>query len=134
MRIIENVAGKVFLKTALFSKGVVLVYRTLQRIERAAQSFLENLARNPQITSAVSEWRPPTPLDPAGAVFYISLVIVVGLIAYRLRSDRGRKPADGQLGRRAVQLGHLEAACANRLGRIARAGGGSQLIVQKRQR
>lgn len=58
-----------------------------------AWRYIENLARNPEITSAVTEWRPPTPLDPAGAVFYLSLVLVIGVIAYRLRSDRGRTPA-----------------------------------------
>lgn len=58
-----------------------------------AWRYIENLARNPEITSAVSEWRPPTPLDPAGAVFYLSLALVLGVIAFRLRSDRGRTPA-----------------------------------------
>jgi hypothetical protein len=55
--------------------------------------YIENLARNPAITSQVSEWRPPSPLEPAGAVFYASLAVVLGLIAFRFRSDRGRPPA-----------------------------------------
>ncbi|MBI2781919.1 MAG: hypothetical protein HYX55_09015 [Chloroflexi bacterium] len=58
-----------------------------------AWKYIENLARNPEITSAVTEWRPPTPLEPAGAVFYLSLLIVLGIVAYRLRSDRGRPGA-----------------------------------------
>ena len=57
-----------------------------------AWRYIENLARNPEITSAVSEWRAPSPFDPAGAVFYLSLLLVVGVIAYRIRSDRGRTP------------------------------------------
>ena len=57
-----------------------------------AWRYIENLARNSEITSAVSEWRAPSPLDPAGAVFYLSLALVVGVIAYRIRSDRGRTP------------------------------------------
>jgi hypothetical protein len=55
--------------------------------------YIENLARNPAITARVSEWRPPSPLDPAGAVFYVSLALVLGMVAFRLRSDRGRPPA-----------------------------------------
>lgn len=58
-----------------------------------AWKYIENLARNPEITSAVTEWRAPSPLEPAGAVFYLSLVIVLGIIAYRLRTDRGRPAA-----------------------------------------
>ncbi|MEO8273731.1 MAG: hypothetical protein ABI620_06670, partial [Chloroflexota bacterium] len=57
-----------------------------------AWRYIEDLARNREITSAVSEWRPPTPLEPSGAVFYLSLVVVLGVIAYRIRSDRGRTP------------------------------------------
>ena len=55
--------------------------------------YIENLARNPSITSQVSEWRPPSPLDPAGALFYLSVLIVGGVIAFRLRMDRRRPPA-----------------------------------------
>jgi hypothetical protein len=55
--------------------------------------YIENLARNPAITARVSEWRPPSPLDPSGAVFYLSLVLVLGMVAFRVRSDRGRPPA-----------------------------------------
>ena len=55
--------------------------------------YIENLARNPAITAQVSEWRAPSPLDPAGAVFYLSLVVVLGVVAFRLRSDRRRPPA-----------------------------------------
>jgi hypothetical protein len=57
-----------------------------------AWRYIENLARNPAITSAVSEWRPPTPLDPAGAVFYLSVVLVLGVIAFRIRTDGRRTP------------------------------------------
>jgi hypothetical protein len=54
--------------------------------------YVEDLARNQVVTSQVSEWRPPSPLDPAGAVFYLSLAFVIGVIAFRLRTDRGRPP------------------------------------------
>jgi hypothetical protein len=57
-----------------------------------AWRYIENLARNPQITSQVSEWRPPSPFDPAGAIFYISVVVLLGMVAFRLRMDR-RRPA-----------------------------------------
>lgn len=57
-----------------------------------AWRYIENLARDPEITSQVTEWRPPSPLDPAGAIFYASVVIVLGMVAFRLRMDR-RRPA-----------------------------------------
>jgi hypothetical protein len=55
--------------------------------------YIENLARNPEITSQVSEWRAPSPLDPAGAIFYASVVIVLGMVGFRIRSDGRRPPA-----------------------------------------
>jgi hypothetical protein len=55
--------------------------------------YIENLARNPAITSQVSEWQPPSPFDPAGLVFYLSVALVLGVIVFRLRSDRWRPPA-----------------------------------------
>lgn len=58
-----------------------------------AWRYIENLARDPAITSEISEWRPPSPLDPAGFVFYLSLLVVVGVLVFRFRSDQGRPPA-----------------------------------------
>jgi hypothetical protein len=58
-----------------------------------AWRYIEDLARDPAITSAVSEWQPPSPLDPAGAVFYVSLAIVLGVVAFRFRSDDSRPSA-----------------------------------------
>lgn len=55
--------------------------------------YISNLARDPAITSQISEWRPPWPLDPAGFVFYVSLVAVLGILSFRFRTDRGRTPA-----------------------------------------
>jgi hypothetical protein len=55
--------------------------------------YIENLARNPSIRSEVTEWQPPSPLDPAGFAFYVSLAIVIGVVLFRLRSDRYRPPA-----------------------------------------
>jgi hypothetical protein len=55
--------------------------------------YIENLARNPSITSQVSEWRAPSPLDPAGALFYLSVLVVGGVIVFRLRVDHWRPPA-----------------------------------------
>ena len=55
--------------------------------------YILNLARNPEITNQVSEWRPPSPLDPAGAVFYLSLAVVLGVLIFRFRSDRRRPSA-----------------------------------------
>jgi hypothetical protein len=55
--------------------------------------YIANLARDPEITSAVSEWQPPSPLDPAGFVFYVSLVLVIGVVYFRFRTDNGRPSA-----------------------------------------
>jgi len=55
--------------------------------------YIANLARDPQITTEVSEWQPPSPLDPAGFLFYVSLVVVLGVVAFRFRTDQGRMPA-----------------------------------------
>jgi hypothetical protein len=58
-----------------------------------AWRYIERLARNPEITAQVSEWQPPSPLDPAGAIFYVSLIAAVATLVFRLRSDRGRPSA-----------------------------------------
>ena len=57
-----------------------------------AWRYIENLARNPAISGQVSEWRPPSPFDPTGAVFYVSLALVLGVVVFRLRTDRRRPP------------------------------------------
>jgi hypothetical protein len=56
-------------------------------------AYIVNLARDPEITRAVSEWQPPNPLDPAGLVFYVSLLVVLGVVAFRFRTDQGRTSA-----------------------------------------
>ena len=58
-----------------------------------AWGYIVGLARDPEITSAVSEWQPPSPLDPAGFVFYLSLVAVLLVVAFRFRTDQGRTSA-----------------------------------------
>ena len=55
--------------------------------------YIANLARDPQITNQVSEWQPPSPLDPAGLIFYVSLVLVLGVVYFRFRTDQGRTSA-----------------------------------------
>jgi hypothetical protein len=56
--------------------------------------YVEHLAADPSVTSAVSEWRPPTPLEPTGAIFYVSLVIGLGVAVLRVRADHNRiRPA-----------------------------------------
>jgi len=51
-------------------------------------TYLVSLATNSTISSRVSEWRPPTPLDPTGALFYLSVLVVVVLLAVRRRRGR----------------------------------------------
>jgi hypothetical protein len=55
--------------------------------------YVASLARDPAITSQISEWRPPSPLDPAGLIFYVSLLVVLGVVAFRFRTDDGRTSA-----------------------------------------
>jgi hypothetical protein len=55
-----------------------------------AWRYVEHLAADPSVTSAVSEWRPPSPLDPSGAVFYASLMIGLLIVVLRIRTDRNR--------------------------------------------
>jgi hypothetical protein len=42
------------------------------------------------VSAGISEWRPPSPLDPAGALFYASLLIGIAVILMRVRSDGNR--------------------------------------------
>ena len=55
-----------------------------------AWRYVAGLASDPSVTSAVSEWRPPSPLDPAGAIFYVSLLIGLVIAVLRVRADRNR--------------------------------------------
>jgi hypothetical protein len=52
--------------------------------------YVVNLATNPTISSRVSEWRPPSPTDPAGLLFYVSVLAVVALLVVH-----GRRAAPG---------------------------------------
>jgi len=58
-----------------------------------AWAYIVDLARDPEITTAVSEWQPPSPFDPAGLLFYLSLLVLVGVVAFRFRTDKGGTPA-----------------------------------------
>jgi hypothetical protein len=55
-----------------------------------AWRYVVSLAADPTVTSAVSEWRPPSPIDPAGAVFYVSLLIGLAVAVLRIHADRNR--------------------------------------------
>lgn len=55
-----------------------------------AWRYVEHLAADSSVTSAVSEWRPPSPLDPTGAIFYVSLLIALVIVVLRIRADRNR--------------------------------------------
>jgi hypothetical protein len=50
--------------------------------------YVVSLAGNPAVSGRVSEWRPPLPLEPAGLLFYISVVAVLVIVWLRLRADR----------------------------------------------
>jgi hypothetical protein len=52
--------------------------------------YVVRLASNPEVSAGISEWRPPSPLDPTGGVFYLSLLIALAVIALRVRADGNR--------------------------------------------
>lgn len=52
--------------------------------------YVVSLAANRAVSARVSEWRPPWPLDPAGLLFYVSVVAVLAVVLLRLRADRFR--------------------------------------------
>jgi hypothetical protein len=52
--------------------------------------YVVSLAANPDVSGRVSEWRPPWPLDPAGFLFYLSVVAVLAVVWLRLRASRFR--------------------------------------------
>jgi len=58
--------------------------------------YVVNLASSPTIAAQVSEWRPPSTVEGAGALFYGSLVVVgavvVGVLALGRRPGRGAIP------------------------------------------
>jgi hypothetical protein len=55
-----------------------------------AWRYVAGLAADPSVTSAVTEWRPPSPLEPTGAIFYVSLLIALTIVVLRIRADRNR--------------------------------------------
>ena len=52
--------------------------------------YVVSLAGNPSVAGRVSEWRPPWPLEPAGFLFYASVVAVLAVVWLRLRADKRR--------------------------------------------
>ena len=56
--------------------------------------YVVSLAANPDVSGRVSEWRPPWPLDPAGFMFYLSVVAVLAVVWLRLRASRFRIPRE----------------------------------------
>jgi len=53
--------------------------------------YVIGLASNPAVSGRVSEWRPPWPLDPAGLLFYLSVLAVLVVVGLRLRADGFRR-------------------------------------------
>lgn len=52
--------------------------------------YVVALAANPSVSGLVSEWRPPSLLDAAGLVFYVSLAVAAAVAALRIRADGAR--------------------------------------------
>ncbi|HJP89225.1 MAG TPA: hypothetical protein VJ850_09350 [Candidatus Limnocylindrales bacterium] len=52
--------------------------------------YVVRLASNPEVSAGISEWRPPSPFDGTGAVFYLSLLIAVAVLLLRVRRDGNR--------------------------------------------
>jgi hypothetical protein len=58
--------------------------------------YVVNVSANPAVETRISEWRPPTLTDPAGFLFYLSVVAVLVLLVV----DARRAPAGTSLLRR----------------------------------
>lgn len=56
--------------------------------------YVLRISTNSTIASRVSEWRPPSLTDPAGAVFWLSIVAVVGFLALRAWRRRRMDPSE----------------------------------------
>jgi hypothetical protein len=83
-------AGRVLGSTGIALIGAVSAVATLVTpFGIDTWRYVVNLAANPAVSSRVSEWRPPSPLDPAGAIFYVSLVVVLAVVVLRIRADGG---------------------------------------------
>jgi hypothetical protein len=55
-----------------------------------AWRYVVSLASNPSVSRMVSEWRPPSPLEPVGALFYVSLLVGFVVLLMRVRADGNR--------------------------------------------
>ena len=77
--------------TGIALLGAVTAFATLlSPFGIEAWWYVVRIASNPEVSAGISEWRPPSPLDPTGAVFYASLLIGAAVIAMRVRSDGNR--------------------------------------------
>ncbi|HJW23030.1 MAG TPA: hypothetical protein VJ506_11435 [Candidatus Limnocylindrales bacterium] len=50
----------------------------------AVWGYVSSLTSNPSIAGRVSEWQPPSPLDVSGAIVWLSLLAVAGLLVARI--------------------------------------------------
>jgi hypothetical protein len=84
-------SGRLNASTGLALVGAVSALATLLNpFGVDAWRYVVNLAANPSVSGRVSEWRPPSPIDPAGAIFYLSLIAVALVVWLRVRAD-GRR-------------------------------------------
>ena len=85
-------AGRVLGSTGIALIGAVSAIATLVTpFGLDTWRYVANLAANPAVSGRVSEWRPPSPVDPAGAIFYVSLASVLAIVVLRIRADGGVK-------------------------------------------
>jgi hypothetical protein len=85
-------AGRVLGSTGIALIGAVSAIATLVTpFGIDTWRYVANLAANPAVSGRVSEWRPPSPLDPAGAIFYLSLASALAIVVLRIRADGGVK-------------------------------------------
>jgi hypothetical protein len=70
-------------RQSLLRIGVVSVIATfVNPFGTGVWSYVATLAGNTTISAQVSEWRPPSPLAPVGAIFFISLLAVVTVLLW----------------------------------------------------
>ena len=73
---------------ALFG-GIALLATVVNPFGIDVWRYIASLASNPAVSEQVSEWRPPLPWEPVGALFYASVAVVLLVVVVRLRRDGG---------------------------------------------
>jgi hypothetical protein len=86
----DVLAGRGLDRRLLAAGGIMAVATLVNPFGPGVWAYVVGLATSPVIGARVSEWQPPSPTDPSGAVFFASVLAVAAIVAWRLRSGVGR--------------------------------------------